>query len=98
MLARPELAYTSLPALVGDRLIGTRPSLVVSGTHGKTTTTAIAAFLLKSAGANPGWLIGGIPADLPEGGSNLGGLISPFMGEKLRGEKDYRFIAVEPTT
>ena len=30
------------------------------------------------------------------GGSNLGGLISPFMGEKLRGEKDYRFIAVEP--
>ena len=29
------------------------------------------------------------------GGSNLGGLISPFMGEKLRGEKDYRFIAVE---
>ncbi|MCI8672933.1 MAG: TrpB-like pyridoxal phosphate-dependent enzyme [Lachnospiraceae bacterium] len=32
------------------------------------------------------------------GGSNLGGLISPFMGEKLRGEKDYRFIAVEPAS
>lgn len=30
------------------------------------------------------------------GGSNLGGLISPFMGQKLRGEEDYRFIAVEP--
>lgn len=32
------------------------------------------------------------------GGSNLGGLISPFMGEKLRGERDYRFIAVEPAS
>ncbi len=32
------------------------------------------------------------------GGSNLGGLISPFMGEKLRGESDYRFIAVEPAS
>ena len=32
------------------------------------------------------------------GGSNLGGLISPFMGEKLRGEKDYQFIALEPAS
>ena len=32
------------------------------------------------------------------GGSNLGGLIAPFMGEKLRGEKDYRIIAVEPSS
>ena len=32
------------------------------------------------------------------GGSNLGGLISPFMGEMLRGEKNYRFIAVEPAS
>jgi tryptophan synthase beta chain len=32
------------------------------------------------------------------GGSNLGGLIAPFMGEKLRGEKDYEFIAIEPAS
>ncbi len=32
------------------------------------------------------------------GGSNLGGLIAPFVGEKLRGERDYRFIAVEPAS
>jgi tryptophan synthase beta chain len=42
----------------------------------------------------------GIKADMiigcAGGGSNLGGLISPFMGEKLRGEADYRIIAVEP--
>ncbi len=44
----------------------------------------------------------GIEADViigcAGGGSNLGGLISPFMGEKLRGEKDYQFIAVEPAS
>ena len=44
----------------------------------------------------------GIVADMiigcAGGGSNLGGLISPFMGEKLRGERDYRIIAVEPAS
>ena len=44
----------------------------------------------------------GIEADIiigcAGGGSHLGGLISPFMGEKLRGEKDYQFIAVEPAS
>ena len=72
VLANPSIAYTSLPSLIGERLIGKRPSLVISGTHGKTTTTTIAAYLLKNAGMNPGWLIGGVPIDFPEGGSNLG--------------------------
>ncbi len=44
----------------------------------------------------------GVKADIiigcAGGGSNLGGLISPFMGEKLRGDADYRFIAVEPAS
>ena len=44
----------------------------------------------------------GVKADIiigcAGGGSNLGGLIAPFMGEKLRGEADYRFIAVEPVS
>ncbi|MDO5403015.1 MAG: TrpB-like pyridoxal phosphate-dependent enzyme [Eubacteriales bacterium] len=44
----------------------------------------------------------GVKADIiigcAGGGSNLGGLIAPFMGEKLRGEADYRFIAVEPAS
>ena len=44
----------------------------------------------------------GVKADMiigcAGGGSNLGGLISPFMGEKLRGERDYQFIAVEPAS
>lgn len=44
-------------------------------------------------GINPDMIIG-----CAGGGSNLGGLLSPFMGEKLRGEADYRFIAVEPAS
>lgn len=48
---------------------------------------------LEKYGIKPDILIG-----CAGGGSNLGGLISPFMGEKLRGEADYRFIAVEPAS
>lgn len=48
---------------------------------------------LQNLGVKPDIIIG-----CAGGGSNLGGLISPFMGEKLRGEADYRFIAVEPAS
>ena len=48
---------------------------------------------LDKYGIRPDILIG-----CAGGGSNLGGLISPFMGEKLRGEADYRIIAVEPAS
>lgn len=47
----------------------------------------------KKYGIKPDMIIG-----CAGGGSNLGGLISPFMGEKLRGEADYRIIAVEPAS
>ena len=52
---------------------------------------ARAAF--RKLGVKPDVIIG-----CAGGGSNLGGLIAPFMGEKLRGEADYRFIAVEPAS
>ena len=48
---------------------------------------------LKKLGEKPDVIIG-----CAGGGSNLAGLIAPFMGEKLRGEADYRFIAVEPAS
>ena len=48
---------------------------------------------LDKLGVKPDIIIG-----CAGGGSNFGGLISPFMGEKLRGEADYRFIAVEPAS
>ncbi len=56
-----KLHYTSLAALVGDEMIAGRTSLVIAGTHGKSTTSALAAWVLESAGHRPGFLIGGIP-------------------------------------
>jgi UDP-N-acetylmuramate: L-alanyl-gamma-D-glutamyl-meso-diaminopimelate ligase len=54
---------TSLPALVADEFIRGHTSLVVAGTHGKTTTTSLLAFLLHEAGRDPSFLVGGIPSD-----------------------------------
>jgi len=71
LLDQSELAYLSLPQLFHDTVLPQRCSVVITGTHGKTTTSAIAAYLLERAGTNPGWLIGGVPHDLP-GGAKLG--------------------------
>lgn len=57
------LSYCSGPEWLSRELLHERWVLAVAGTHGKTTTTSILAFLLESAGLNPGFLVGGIPAD-----------------------------------
>ena len=55
--------YTSLPALLADEFLRGRTSLVVAGTHGKTTTTSMLAFLLERGGLLPSFLIGGVAQD-----------------------------------
>ncbi len=55
--------FTSLPALLADEFIRGSTSLVVAGTHGKTTTTSLLAFLLHEAGREPSFLVGGVPLD-----------------------------------
>ena len=62
-----KLRYCSLPELLKEYFIRGRRSLVVTGTHGKTTTTSLLAWVLESAGLNPSFLIGGIPANLGQG-------------------------------
>lgn len=71
----PELEYvldhrmsmTSMAAFVGEHFIGRHTSIVVTGTHGKTTTTSIAAWLAESLGKSPGFLIGGVPGNFSVG-------------------------------
>lgn len=58
------LPYTSLPEILRDLFLHGRRPLVVTGTHGKTTTTAMVAHLLAAAGQDPSWLIAGLPRDL----------------------------------
>lgn len=62
-----KLRYISLPELLKEFFIRGRRSLVVTGTHGKTTTTSLLAWVFEHAGLNPSFLIGGIPRNLGQG-------------------------------
>ena len=53
--------YCSLPELVREFFLRGHHSVVIAGTHGKTTTTSLLAWVLELAGLSPGFLIGGIP-------------------------------------
>ena len=63
-----KLLYVSLPEALKQFFLRGRHNLVVTGTHGKTTTTSLLAWIFESAGREPGYLIGGIPANLGQGG------------------------------
>jgi len=65
------LTYCSGPQFVGDHILPNRHAVVVAGTHGKTTTSSLLAHVLEVAGADPGFLIGGVPEDFG-GGARLG--------------------------
>lgn len=59
--------YTSMAELVGKLFIDRNTSIVCAGTHGKTTTSSITAWLLEHAGFRPGYLIGGVPQNFEHG-------------------------------
>jgi UDP-N-acetylmuramate: L-alanyl-gamma-D-glutamyl-meso-diaminopimelate ligase len=80
LLDTRALAFTSLPALLADFVLKGRQNIVIAGTHGKTTTTALTAFLLRENGRDPGYLIGGVPQDPPTG-NHLGRPADPFVIE-----------------
>ncbi|HXH37977.1 MAG TPA: UDP-N-acetylmuramate:L-alanyl-gamma-D-glutamyl-meso-diaminopimelate ligase [Thermoanaerobaculia bacterium] len=56
-----DLPYTSMPEAIHQLFINSKHSIVVAGTHGKTTTTSLMAWLLESAGRDPSMVVGGIP-------------------------------------
>jgi UDP-N-acetylmuramate: L-alanyl-gamma-D-glutamyl-meso-diaminopimelate ligase len=62
-----RLRYCSLPELLKEYFIRGKRSLVVAGTHGKTTTTSLLTWVFEHAGLNPSYLIGGIPTNLGQG-------------------------------
>src|SRR4030081_1661596 len=63
-----KLLYLSLPEVLKNYFLRGRHNLVVTGTHGKTTTTALLTWIMETAGHKPGYLIGGIPKNFGEGG------------------------------
>jgi UDP-N-acetylmuramate: L-alanyl-gamma-D-glutamyl-meso-diaminopimelate ligase len=64
---KQNIPYISFPQALGAFLIGSRRSLVIAGTHGKTTTSALAAWVLRQAGWDPGFFVGGVPTDFGSG-------------------------------
>ena len=58
-----DLPYTSMPEAIYHLFIRGKHSIVVSGTHGKTTTTSLMAWLLEAAGRDPSMVVGGIPVN-----------------------------------
>ena len=57
------MAYTSGPQWLAEKVLRARHVMAVTGTHGKTTTTAMLAWILEHAGLTPGFLIGGMPGN-----------------------------------
>ena len=62
-----RLRYCSLPELLKEFFIRGKRSIVVAGTHGKTTTTSLLTWVFEHNGMNPSYLIGGIPNNLSQG-------------------------------
>ena len=62
-----KLFYLSLPEVLKNYFLRGKHNLVVTGTHGKTTTTSLLAWIMEKAGRKPGFLIGGIPKNLGQG-------------------------------
>jgi UDP-N-acetylmuramate: L-alanyl-gamma-D-glutamyl-meso-diaminopimelate ligase len=62
-----KLLYMSLPEVLKEYFLRGKRNFVISGTHGKTTTSSMVAWILRHAGKDPGFLIGGLPKNLGQG-------------------------------
>ncbi|HEY0230154.1 MAG TPA: Mur ligase domain-containing protein, partial [Dokdonella sp.] len=83
-----RLRYVSGPQWLGETLLADRRVLAVAGTHGKTTTTSLLAWILESQQRAPGFLVGGVPA-------NFG--VSARLGQKgqERGQRPFLATAAQ---
>ncbi|MBZ9537679.1 UDP-N-acetylmuramate:L-alanyl-gamma-D-glutamyl-meso-diaminopimelate ligase [Modicisalibacter tunisiensis] len=79
-LLEARLPYVSGPQWLADHILPGRRVLAVAGTHGKTTTASLLAWLLESAGLSPGFLIGGVPRNFGVS-ARLGAPDAPFVVE-----------------
>ncbi len=95
------LPYTSGPQWLCDHVLQGRWVLAVAGTHGKTTTTSMLAWILEYAGMQPGFLIGGVPQDFPVS-ARLGGsdffVIEADEYDSAFFDKRSKFIHYRPRT
>ena len=96
-----KIRYIALPELIKEQFIRGKTSLVVTGTHGKTTTTSILAWLFESYGKDPGFLIGGIPMNFSTSGKTGKGEFFIIEGDEYDTayfDKRSKFIHYLPDT
>jgi UDP-N-acetylmuramate: L-alanyl-gamma-D-glutamyl-meso-diaminopimelate ligase len=79
---RRKLHYVSLPELLREQVLRRKRNLVVTGTHGKTTTSSLLAWILEAAGRNPNFIIGGIPENLGQGARITGSDLTVLEGDE----------------
>lgn len=96
-----RLPYCSLPELVRELFLADKHSIVVAGTHGKTTTASLLAWVLESAGLQPGFLIGGIPINFQCGARQASGNYFVVEGDEYDTaffDKRSKFVHYRPDT
>lgn len=95
------LAYTSGPAFLAEHVLVNKWVLAVAGTHGKTTTTTMLAWVLEQAGMQPGFLIGGVPLGFTQS-ARLGGsdffVIEADEYDSAFFDKRSKFVHYRPRT
>ena len=95
------LRTMSLPQALEELFLEGRRPLVVAGTHGKTTSASMLAFVLERCGRDPGWLIGGAPRDLPASARLGGGPWFVVEGDEYDSayfDKEAKFLHYRPDT
>lgn len=96
-----DLPYCSFPEAFGALFLKQAHSVVCAGTHGKTTTTSITAWLLQSAGLEPGFLIGGVAKNFDRTASAGGGRFFVVEGDEYDTaffDKGPKFLHYRPRT
>lgn len=81
-LMRLKIPYTSLPKAMGEYIIENRDCVCISGTHGKTTTTSLMAWVSEQCGQKPGFLIGGIAKNFSQSFKNPKGNLFVIEGDE----------------
>ncbi len=96
---RRGIPYVSLPQALGRFLIDGKHSVVVAGTHGKTTTTSLMSWVLVAAGLDPSFFIGGIPVNFGSGFRSGGGPWVVMEGDEYDSaffDKGPKFLHYKP--
>lgn len=98
---KSQIPFCSLPQALGSIAIAHRHSIVVSGTHGKTTTTSMAAWIAEALGKRPGFMIGGIAKNFPHSFSQSSGDYFIIEGDEYDTaffDKGPKFLHYRPRT